>query len=100
MTDGTLRRQEPFHRECFYVTGTPSATGVQEEESDDLFADDDDSDDLFADDGDGDDLFDEEETTEGSEPEPVASAPVEEFPEDEGDDDDKDDDEDVDALFA
>ena len=20
--DGTLRRQEPFHRECFYVTGT------------------------------------------------------------------------------
>ena len=22
LTDGTLRRQEPFHRECFYVTGT------------------------------------------------------------------------------
>ena len=22
LPDGTLRRQEPFHRECFYVTGT------------------------------------------------------------------------------
>jgi hypothetical protein len=88
------------HDDLFSTTGTPSATEVQEEESDDLFADDDDSDDLFADDDDGDDLFDEEETTDDSEPEPVESAPVEEFPEDEGDDDDKDDDDDVDALFA
>ena len=89
------------HDDLFSSTGTPSATEVQEEESDDLFADDDDSDDLFADDDDGDDdLFDEEETTDDSEPEPVESAPVEEFPEDEGDDDDKDDDDDVDALFA
>ena len=88
------------HDDLFSSTGTPSATEAQEE-PDDLFADDDDTDDLFADD-ESDDLFADEETTEVSEtePEPVETAPVEEFPEDQGDNDDNDDDDDVDALFA